>query len=93
MYPATVFRQSYDTLKKHITEKEANKNYVEILYLSKIYSVDEVSDILKILSHNNTIPTLKEVDKLLKSNSIELPDINVIELCLGEYDELIGRMN
>ena len=47
MYPATVFRQSYDTLKKHVTEKEANKNYVEILYLSKIYSVDEVGDILK----------------------------------------------
>ena len=93
MYPATVFRQSYDTLKKHVTEKEANKNYVEILYLSKIYSVDEVGDILKILSHNNTIPTSKEADKLLKSNNIELPDINVIEPCLGEYDELIGRMN
>ena len=57
------------------------------------YSVDEVGDILKILSHNNTIPTSKEVDKLLKSNNIELPDINVIEPCLGEYDELIGRMN
>jgi hypothetical protein len=55
--------------------------------------VDEVGDILKILSHNNTIPTSKEADKLLKSNNIELPDINVIEPCLGEYDELIGRMN
>ena len=93
MYPATVFRQSYDRLKKRLAEKEANKNYVEILYLSKIYSVDEVSDALKILKHHNTTPSLEEVDKLLKSNNIILPDISVIEPCLGEYDELIGRMN
>ena len=93
MYPATVFRKSYDMLKKHVTEKEANKNYIEILYLSKIYSMDEVGDILKILLHNKTIPVSDEVDKLLKSNNIILPDISVIEPCLGEYDELIGRMN
>ena len=85
--------QSYDRLKKRLAEKEANKNYVEILYLSKIYSVDEVSDALKILKHHNTTPSLEEVDKLLKSNNIILPDISVIEPCLGEYDELIGRMN
>ena len=53
-----------------------------------------VQDIeLKILEHHNTTPSLEEVDKLLKGNNIILPDISVIEPCLGEYDELIGRMN
>ena len=93
MYPATVFRQSYDRLKKNLSEKEANKNYIEILYLSKIYSVDEVSDILKILSHSDTVPSSEKVNKLLKSKNIILPYISIIEPCLGEYDELVGRMN
>ena len=55
--------------------------------------MEEVGDILKILKHENVIPTLKEVNKSLKNNNVILPDIAVIEPNLVEYDELIGRMN
>lgn len=93
MYPATIFRQSYDILKKGLSKKEVNKNYIEILYLCKIYSVEEVGDILKRLMHEKELPTFKEVNKLLKNNNVILPDITVIEPNLVEYDELVGRVN
>ena len=53
---------------KTINNKEIT--WIEILYLSKIYSVDEVSDILKILSHSDTVPSSEKANKLLKSNNI-----------------------
>jgi hypothetical protein len=91
MYPTTIFRQSYDMLIKHCTEKEANKNYVEILYLAKIYTVFEVADALKLLAHQGVVPLLHAINKLL-TNKILLPDIDVIEPILSEYDA-IERMN
>lgn len=92
MYPTTAFRQSYDMLKNTYSEQSANKKYIELLYLAKIYSVQEVADALKLLIHKGKIPTQELVSALL-INEISIPDIYVIEPDLEGYDNLFMRVN
>ena len=73
---------------KHSTEKEANKNYVEILYFAKIYTVSEVADALGLLMNKGVVPLAEAISKLL-TNEILLPNIDVIEPVLSEYDAIV----
>ena len=89
LYPNIFFRETYDKLKKDFSETKANKSYIEILNLAKVYTLKDVSNIIDLMLKANITPTANEIKQFLTFN-INVPEINIREANLSDYDELIG---
>lgn len=90
LYPTRAFRQIYDKLRKVSKSKHVNKQYIELLYLASVYSVEEVSSILDLFLRANIMPKLEEIRNRLAYKAVTIPDIFVRQTNLKEYDELLA---
>lgn len=91
MYPTIAFRKSYDLLKAEFTLAKANKSYIELLYLAKMYSVTDVATVLKAFISKGLLPLHGEVKRYL-IKAVAIPDIIVKKPNLVEYNELLSEV-
>jgi transposase len=88
MYPNISFRKTYDMLRNRYTNESANKYYIELLYLAKMYSVPEVTAALEKLLKNKVVPKSHLVTPHL-IQEVKVPDVHVDIPDLEEYNQLL----
>lgn len=92
LFPAFLFRLSYDELKRNHPTK-ASGEYLRILYMAAYEGEDKVHEILRLLLEKGQSISASKVEALLKEAS-SVPDpceVYIEEVSLSVYDELIGR--
>jgi hypothetical protein len=90
LFPSTIFRTAHDLLVQHYPVNGA-KQYLQILQLAAIGSEINVQLALELLINSHSVPSLAEVETLLKvPYSPQTIDINIIDPSLSDYDLLLN---
>jgi len=90
LYPSTIFRVTYDVLKKD-NPNTANKKYLQILHLAAQESEVGVERALELLLNERRSISADALRELLETeNKIEaIPDIQIPEIDLQAYDRFL----
>jgi len=90
LYPSTIFRVTYDVLKKD-NPNTANKKYLQILYLTAQESEVGVQRALELLLNERQSINVDALREMLETeNKIEaIPDIQMPEIDLEVYDRFL----
>ena len=91
LFPTTRFRMAYDVLKE-TTPSRAVKDYLEILHLAAHESETQVDDALRALFDAEAEISADVVKMILasKTPAIEATQVEVHQIPLQSYDELLG---
>jgi hypothetical protein len=91
LFPTTRFRMAYDFLKRK-SPTQAAKIYLEILYLAARESETGADEALRMLLKEGQMISVEAVRKILGSNlpAQSIRDVEVQEIDLGNYDELLS---
>jgi hypothetical protein len=90
LFPRRCFRQAYDILCKKLPAT-ADKIYLKLLQLAKIYSEEEISNTVELLLETNQLPTVESVKKLIDTYDKERLNVRVNEPNLKDYDSLFSE--
>lgn len=88
MYPSVAFRKAYDKFRSRYGTLRANKSYIALLDLAKMYSVAEVSSVIEKLQEEKVVPTHSAVTPHL-IQAIKVPNVTVATPSLAKYNDLI----
>ncbi len=90
MFPTSAFRMAWDLLRKHHTEKVADKMYVQILELAAHESQDAVADALRYLIAAGEAIDVEQVRTLVMDATYVRPvtDVEVEPPDLSDFDSL-----
>jgi hypothetical protein len=92
LFPRLMFRVAYDYLRQH-SERDADKQYVKILYLAARESEQRVDEVLRLLIERGEAITEKKVREMVLSaeeiGSTKL--VCVAEVELSAYDLLLSK--
>jgi hypothetical protein len=83
------FRQAYEQLENKKAGIWADKQYLQILYLAATTFEHDVQMALELLIESKLTPTFDAVKNLLAPHQPELPKIDLPEVNLADYDQLI----
>jgi len=90
LFPGLVFRRTYDTLCDHLgAGYDADLEYLRILHRAASVSEEDVETALELLLEEGEVPLADTVKKLVQPREPEVPDMEVYEADLGDYDELL----
>ena len=90
LFPGLAFRRAYDALCDHLgVGYEADLEYLRILHRAASVSEEDVETALELLLSEGVIPLADEVKMLVQPREPEVPDMEVYEANLGDYDELL----
>ena len=92
LFPSSIFRISYDALKKQ-APSQANKEYLKLLHLASKESQSGVEESLKKLLDGSQAVSVQAVEDILKSGqqAIATQDVKVAEVSLSSYDALLAE--
>lgn len=94
LFPTTRFRMAYDDLLRNIPAR-ASKEYVQILYLAARETEAGVDEALRRLFDTEQAISVEAVKKIIQSQAKITParDVNVRDVDLCNYDQLLGNWN
>lgn len=94
LFPTIRFRMAYDYLCKK-RPVEANKEYLEILYLAAKESETGVDESLRLLFDKEKPITLEAIKELMESHNEVSPkrEVHIDEVSLCQYDQLLRSCN
>lgn len=89
LFPGEEFRWAYDALSEAVSERTANREYLQILHHAAQTMECEVAAALRQIRNLRGIPRLDQVLELSPSLISTLPEIKPLVVTLSEYDQLI----
>jgi hypothetical protein len=90
MFPSQTFRKAYDTLCGHIgSGYEADMEYLRILHRAASVSEEDVETALELLLADGEVPLADTVKELVQPREPDVPEMDVYEADLSEYDKLL----
>ncbi len=89
LFPTEAFRWAYDSLSEALNERNADREYLQILSHASQNMECEVNLALIKLRASNCIPRLDRVILETHRNLPEPPAIEVLDVSLSEYDQLL----
>ena len=91
LFPSLIFRRVYDNLSDGLSNnRDADIQYLRILYLAASTMESEVDTALELLLEEGVAPTVEAVKKLvLQEKKTEVPEQTVPSVDLEEYDILL----
>ena len=91
LFPSSYFRMAYDNL-KHCKPSRANKEYLQILYLSARESQSDVERALKHIFSEEKQVCYEAVERIIKSGRQidHIQDVKIDAVALTIYDELLS---
>ncbi len=90
MFPSQTFRKAYDTLCEDIgSGYEADMEYLRILHRAAAVSEEDVETALELLLADGEIPLADTVKELVQPMEPEVPEMDVYEADLSDYDKLL----
>lgn len=90
MFPLRIYYDTYEILQNKYNERQASKEYLEILYLASLYGEDKIAEILKEIITEESLLTMDNV-KIKLEVPMRLPEINIQEPSLSSYDQFISK--
>ena len=90
LFPSLVFRRAYDALTERRAGRDADLEYLRILYLAASTMESEVEAALSLLLAERVVPVADEVKALVAPAQPEVPAMEVPEVDLAGYDRLLG---
>ncbi|MFO8055322.1 MAG: IS21 family transposase [Bacteroidales bacterium] len=92
LFPSTIFRITYDYLKKKYPGT-GNRKYIEVLNLAAKETEEEVEKVLKYLLEKEYEPTGENILEVLTSKEKRSCDVNagVVFVNLRDYDAVLGE--
>jgi len=88
LFPNAVFRRAYDALIRHSPGGE-HKLYLAVLQSAGNTSEHEVELAIDLLLSSSMLPTLEQVQLLVKSPDKEIPHVEIDQPNLTDYDLLL----
>ncbi len=91
LYPSSIFRIAYDMLCEHLSLKEANKQYLNILKLAAEVSEDYTNEALRYQINTNDRVSFKATEHMVKKQQIpdEPTEVNIEFTDICSYDDLL----
>ena len=91
LFPTEVFRWAYDRLCDALNERNADREYLQILHHAAHSMECEVGRALNILRMQECIPRLDLVLTATRCCLPAPPEMKPLEVCLSEYDQLLEQ--
>jgi len=92
LFPTLVFRRAYDSLCASLESNKATREYLRILKLSAETMETTVEAALDKLLADGQLPLADSVQQKVDPPSAEVPMIHQPEVCLAEFDGLLGSL-
>ena len=93
MFPTLTFRRAYDALLgARDSERQADIEYIRILYLAARTMECEVETALELLLTEGQAPLADRVKELVQPAQPEIPDLPIPAVDLKGYDRLLGEL-
>ncbi|MCD4779764.1 MAG: IS21 family transposase [Candidatus Omnitrophica bacterium] len=92
LFPTSRFRIAYDSLKKRYTQRSAVKKYLNILYMAAKESESLVDNTLRILIDKDMDICDEQLEILMQSEESVATDIDIPEVNLTDYDQLLQEV-
>jgi hypothetical protein len=89
LFPTEAFRWAYDSLSEALNERNADREYLQILSHASQHMECEVNHALIKLRASHCIPRLDSVILETHRNLPAPPEMETLEVCLSEYDQLL----
>lgn len=89
LFPTEAFRWAYDELCAELNERNADREYLQILQNAAQNMECEVNAALYMLRAQNKTPRLDEVLKMTRRSLPAPPEMEPLSVSLGDYDELL----
>lgn len=89
LFPTETFRWAYDALSAALSERTADREYLQILHHAAQTMESTVEAALDVLRRQGVVPRLDRVLDLSPPPIPELPRIRPLEVSLAEYDDLL----
>jgi transposase InsO family protein len=89
LFPSVTFRRAYDALAAELEPRRADIEYVRVLQLAATTMEADVEAALELLLSAKRLPRLDDVKALVAPERPSIPDLDVPQVDLGEYDELL----
>ncbi len=89
LFPNEDFRWAYDVLSSCVNERNANREYLQILHHAARSMECEVVKALQVIRELGEIPRLERVLELSPRPMPELPELRPLPVALTEYDQLL----
>ena len=90
LFPTIESRRTWDALEKACGARKADIEYVRILHLAASTMETEVDAALSVLLSEGLVPRFDRVQELVRPVRPEVPDIPVLAVDLGAYDQLLS---
>ena len=89
LFPTEVFRWAYDKLSDELSERNADREYLQILQHAAENMECEVNTALNMLRLQNNAPRLDEVLRMTRQSLPAPPEMEPLKVSLSEYDQLL----
>jgi len=89
LFPQLRFRKAYDELCEALPQRKADIEYLRILKHAAYNSENDICEALEMLHELALLPMFHHVEEFLPQREVILPDMNVFEVSLSSYDQLI----
>ena len=89
LFPTEVFRWAYDKLSDELSERNADREYLQILQHAAENMECEVNTVLNMLRLQNNAPRLDEVLRMTRQSLPAPPEMEPLKVSLSEYDQLL----
>jgi len=94
LYPSLTFRKAYDLLSQALPMRKASVEYLRTLHLAAKTMESKVEAALDTLLAKGELPLAERVKELVVPLKREVPEMEVLEVDLDEYDGLLlGEAN
>jgi len=90
MFPTVAFRRAYDELCCELSERNADREYLQILQHAAQNMECEVNAALNMLSAQQNVPRLDAVLKMTRRHLPAPPSMEPLQVSLSDYDQLLG---
>jgi hypothetical protein len=92
LFPSLIFRKAYDALLKQGSSHNADREYLRILHLAATTMESEVEIALELMLTEQRQINADQIKGLVTPTAkAEMPEIEVLEVNLSSYDELLAE--
>jgi hypothetical protein len=90
LFPSLVFRRAYDALGEALSARRADIDYLRILHLAASTMESEVEAALDLVMEKGEVPRAEWVKELVVPARPRVPEMEVPQVRLEDYDALLG---
>ncbi len=89
LFPSVVYRRAYDALCEACPGRQADLEYLRVLFLAATTMESEVETALELLHEQGELPESERVKALVSPSATDVPEVAPLKVDLRSYDALL----